>query len=435
MQSADDRLGSDTHEADGNTINPFGAANAYDFENHMTQHGLVTVVYDGDGNRVSETVGGVTTNYLVDTQNPTGYAQVVDELQSGTVTRTYGYGLERIDENQLLNSAWAPSFYGYDGHGSVRELTNAAGAVTDSYDYDAFGNLINSTGSTPNNYLFAGEQYDPTLNLYYNRARYYNTTTGRFWSMDTVEGNTHDPLSLHKYLYVANNAPNLADPSGQDFDLGSTLAAVGDALTIAGQAVVQFGTVLGNIYYTLGPALPLIVEKGFFYLAAGAVVTQVLAGAPDALRAIDNLANNIQSYNGQFSAGPGPRGIQVGRAAQQNLGDGFPVFDNFDPETGEGTQIYSTTQIQTTQQFIAAVRAKASQFQRGFDATDTFSGKDSAGNPFRFEKTQVTSRNMLVVTPANRNFPLSRVATELEQLEAEFGLEEIVVEESQGLAP
>src|SRR5271166_1431311 len=149
MQSADDRLGSDTHEADGNTINPFGAANAYDFENHMTQHGLVTVVYDGDGNRVSETVGGVTTNYLVDTQNPTGYAQVVDELQSGTVTRTYGYGLERIDENQLLNSAWAPSFYGYDGHGSVRELTNAAGAVTDSYDYDAFGNLITQRAQPP----------------------------------------------------------------------------------------------------------------------------------------------------------------------------------------------------------------------------------------------------------------------------------------------
>ena len=34
-----------------------------------------------------------------------------------------------------------------------------------SYDYDAFGNLINSTGSTPNHYLFAGEQYDPALGL------------------------------------------------------------------------------------------------------------------------------------------------------------------------------------------------------------------------------------------------------------------------------
>ena len=53
----------------------------------------VTIVYDGDGNRVAETVGGVTTKYLVDTQNPTGYAQVVDELVGGgAVTRTYTYG-------------------------------------------------------------------------------------------------------------------------------------------------------------------------------------------------------------------------------------------------------------------------------------------------------------------------------------------------------
>ncbi len=101
----------------------------------------------------SETVGGVTTSYLVDTANPTGYAQVVDEVQSGTVTRTYAYGLERISENQKISSAWTPSFYGYDGHGSVRQLTNTAGAVTDTYDHDAFGNLVSSTGTTPNVYL------------------------------------------------------------------------------------------------------------------------------------------------------------------------------------------------------------------------------------------------------------------------------------------
>jgi hypothetical protein len=72
---------------------------------------------------VSETVAGGTTTYLVDTQNPTGYAQVVDEPVGGTVTRTYGYGLERISESQILSSAWTQSFYGYDGHGSVRQLT------------------------------------------------------------------------------------------------------------------------------------------------------------------------------------------------------------------------------------------------------------------------------------------------------------------------
>jgi len=215
---ADDRLGSDSYDADGNTINSLGIGNVYDFESHMITHGTVAMVYDGDGNRVSETVGGVTTSYLVDTQNPTGYAQVVDELQGGTVSRTYSYGLERISETQTLNSVLTMSFYGYDGHGSVRQLTNSAGAVTDSYDYDAFGNIVNQTGSTPNNYLFAGEQYDPAVGLYYNRARYLNTTTGRFWSMDTQEGSDRDSLSLHKYLYAEGDPINHDDPSGNQID-------------------------------------------------------------------------------------------------------------------------------------------------------------------------------------------------------------------------
>jgi len=54
--------------------------------------------------------------------------------------------------------------------------SSATGAVTDTYDYNAFGNLIHSTGTTPNNYLFASEQFDPDLGLYYNRARYLFST-------------------------------------------------------------------------------------------------------------------------------------------------------------------------------------------------------------------------------------------------------------------
>jgi large repetitive protein len=85
----DDRLASDTYDGNGNTINSLGIGNGYDFENHLIAHGAVSIAYDGDGNRVSETVGGVTTNYLVDTLNPTGYAQVIDELQGSVVTRNY----------------------------------------------------------------------------------------------------------------------------------------------------------------------------------------------------------------------------------------------------------------------------------------------------------------------------------------------------------
>jgi len=46
---------------------------------------------------------------------------------------------------QLVGSTRAPSFYGYDGHGNVRFLTNMAGTVTDTYQQDAFGMPIAST--------------------------------------------------------------------------------------------------------------------------------------------------------------------------------------------------------------------------------------------------------------------------------------------------
>ncbi len=174
---------------------------------------------------MAETVGGVTTNYLVDTNNLTGYAQVVEELQSSNVVRTYSYGLERISETQSINSTAMTSFYGYDGHGSVRQLFSSTEAITDTYDYDAFGNLIASTGTTPNNYLFAGERFDPALGLYCNRARYLNTNTGRFWTSDPFEGAGPSETILHKYLYGPFNLQEIGSEWRNllsDFDFPGT---------------------------------------------------------------------------------------------------------------------------------------------------------------------------------------------------------------------
>ena len=70
------------------------------------------VGYDGDGNRVSETIGGTTTKCLIDSLNPTKLPQVMDETVNGAVTRTYAYGLQRISEDQQISGAWTPSFYG-----------------------------------------------------------------------------------------------------------------------------------------------------------------------------------------------------------------------------------------------------------------------------------------------------------------------------------
>jgi RHS repeat-associated protein len=224
--NADDELSSETYDQNGNVTATGGKSFTYDAENHlvsMTASGTsASLVYDAFGNRVSKTVNGVTTQYLVDDLNPTGYSQVFDELTNGAVTRTYTYGLQRIDEDQLISNQWVPSFYGYDGGGNVRQLTNMAGVVTDTYEYDAFGNEFTVSGSTPNEMMYRGEQYDSDLGLYYLRARYYNPLTGRFMSRDPNEpkllnpdGTPINPRELHKYLYAGVDPVNRLDPRGR----------------------------------------------------------------------------------------------------------------------------------------------------------------------------------------------------------------------------
>lgn len=127
-------LATETYDANGNTLTTGNRTFTYDFEkNHVkSMNGTtVTLQYDGDGNRVAKTVGGATTRYVVDELNPTGYAQVVEETAGTAVQRTYTYGHQRISQNQVINSTWTPTFYGYDGFGNARTLTNATGAATD----------------------------------------------------------------------------------------------------------------------------------------------------------------------------------------------------------------------------------------------------------------------------------------------------------------
>ena len=129
---------------------------------------------------MSKTVGGVTTRYLVDDRNLTGYAQVLEEVVTGTVQRVYTYGLNRISQSQASGT----SFYGYDGHGSVRLLMDARGAVTDRYDYDAFGNVISQAGSDAECVIcIPASRMTPNLGLLLPSVSLYECLpTGRFWT-------------------------------------------------------------------------------------------------------------------------------------------------------------------------------------------------------------------------------------------------------------
>jgi large repetitive protein len=202
----------------------------------------ISYAYDADGVRVSKTVNGVITEYLVDKNRD--YDQVLEESVNDVLAASYVYGLDLISQER----GNADSYYLVDGLGSTRGLTNASGVVTDTYAYDAFGNAIASVGGTANNYLFAGEQFDPNLGDYYLRQRYYDTDTGRFTRRDIYEGRKFEPFTRHDYLYGNANPITYTDPAGL-FSAGEAQAAADIANTLAG---IQWESGQHLIFATLG---------------------------------------------------------------------------------------------------------------------------------------------------------------------------------------
>lgn len=123
---------------------------SYDHENRLTQTVIggttSSSVYNGDGLRMSHTIGGQTTNYTWDVATD---LPVV--LHDGT--NTYVYGLDLIS---ATDGAGAQTYFLYDGLGSTVNLTNTSGSSTQSYSYDVFGATQGGPPSGSNQWLFSG---------------------------------------------------------------------------------------------------------------------------------------------------------------------------------------------------------------------------------------------------------------------------------------
>ncbi|MDP2922091.1 MAG: RHS repeat-associated core domain-containing protein [Candidatus Omnitrophota bacterium] len=105
--------------------------------------------------------------------------------------------------------------------------SNPSSARLNSYAYDSFGNIITTTGSTPNNRQFLTKEQDTTGFVYFG-ARYYDPRIGRFI--------TPDPLGMidgpNMYLYCKNDPVNAIDPLGLWVALGNREAAPGGYHTV-----------------------------------------------------------------------------------------------------------------------------------------------------------------------------------------------------------
>jgi RHS repeat-associated protein len=226
--------------------------------NELTGDGTYTYTYDSEGNRLTKRSGTDITTYTYDNMN---HLTGVIETVSGTVTAraTYvydvlgnriemddfsggttsvirsGYDGNHVDQDvsstgaflahylfadgedtitaRVTTSNLVPAWYLPDRQGSVRGMTDGSGVLQDQITYNAFGGIVSETHANfGDRFKYTGREWDGVTKLQYNRARYYDPSTGTWVSQDPMGFGAGDD---NLYRYAGNGPTNGTDPSGQ----------------------------------------------------------------------------------------------------------------------------------------------------------------------------------------------------------------------------
>ncbi len=198
-----DKTGSVTLDAENKRF-------VYDAENHQkeffaptnnTNTPDATYHYDGNGKRVKKISSTETVIFVYD-----GAGQLVAE---------YSTQLSETPQVSYLTS---------DHLGSPRVITDGLGKVIARHDYSAFGDETFTVQRTDTlgykadtiRQDYTGYQKDDESGLEFAQARYYNTSHGRFTSVDPLmaSANVKDPQTFNRYSYAMNSPYKFTDPLG-----------------------------------------------------------------------------------------------------------------------------------------------------------------------------------------------------------------------------
>ena len=158
---------------------------------------------------------------------------VADLDDDGDLVRTYAYG-PGIDDLLAITLHTGPdaprTLYPVKDHqNTILALADASGSIVESYDYDAWGNLLavrdsndqpipNRQSAVGNRFTFQGREISWATGLINFRARWYDPETGRWLCSDPIGISG----GLNQYTFCGN-APNMfVDPFGLEEEPGAT---------------------------------------------------------------------------------------------------------------------------------------------------------------------------------------------------------------------
>lgn len=275
-----------------------------------------TYTYDANGMRTSRTNGTVTYNYIYNG------GQLV-QMTKGTDVLYFDHATGTVTWNGVTY------YYVYNLQGDVIAILDSAGTAVVNYVYDAWGNLVDTSGYTThplgtlNPLTYRAYTYDHETGLYYLQSRYYNPEVGRFLNADNYPSTGQGLLGNNMFAYCGNNPVSRKDDGGEFWNVivGAAIGAVvntvvsyaaskmaGEEFSLADAAVAfAGGAITGAVAATgLGAFGQALVGAAVGF--GGSVMNNVLEGetiswGTAAINGIAGFAGGLIGGNGIRKAG------------------------------------------------------------------------------------------------------------------------------------
>lgn len=276
---------------------------------------------------LSVTKGTTTTRYVYTSAN-------VRLEKRGAETTVYGYNGTTLswekrgnyvlkylyDQTGISGFTYNGGRYIYDKNifGDIVGIYTIYGVKVAEYAYDAFGNCVitynNGSGIAElNPFRYRSYYYDSETGFYYLINRYYDPTTGRFISADSLDYLDPETLGgLNLFAYCLNDPIANTDPEGNWFsewlENNWKKIAIGAAFIVAGAAVTFFTAGMGTAgLIAAGSALLASAKAVGISMAVsagiGAIVGGITGGVDGALKGFgDGIADGFM-WGGIFSGG------------------------------------------------------------------------------------------------------------------------------------
>ena len=302
---------------------------------------------------LSVTNGTTTTRYVYTSAN-------VRLEKRGAETTVYGYNGTTLswekrgdnvikylyDQTGISGFTYNSGRYIYDKNvfGDIVGIYTIYGVKVAEYAYDAFGNCVitynNGSGIAElNPFRYRGYYYDTETGFYYLINRYYDPTTGRFISADSLDYLDPETLGgLNLFAYCLNDPIANTDPEGTivfslfvgmaiAFAVGAISSAVSQGVTY-GWDNINIGQVVVDGIFAAGSAA--LASTGIGILASGAIGAamgfgQYAIGASfhgEELTLRGSITSTLLGFGGGLLSGAGARNAKsiaeslTGRADQ-----------------------------------------------------------------------------------------------------------------------